>query len=52
MSDYEALKAWGHSTAMAATIVWDAKRGDKYCRKWIKQARKSVGADAEERANG
>ena len=49
---YEALKAWGHSPAMAATIVLDAKRGDEHSRKWIKQVRKYVGADAEERANG
>jgi len=29
MSDYEALKAYGHSAAKAAEIVLDARRGDR-----------------------
>lgn len=41
MTDYEALKAYGHSAAMAATIVLDAERGDEYCRKWIAQVRRA-----------
>lgn len=42
MSDYEILKAYGHSAALAATIVLDAKRGDAYSIKWIGIARASV----------
>ena len=35
MTDYEALKAHGHTPAKAAEIILDAKRGDEFCRKWI-----------------
>lgn len=35
MSDYEALKAAGHSAAKAAEIALDAKRGDRHAIAWI-----------------
>ena len=35
MSDYEALKAAGHSAMKAVEILWDAKRGDSRAIKWI-----------------
>lgn len=47
MTDYDALKAAGHSPAVAATIVLDAKRGDEYCRKWIAQTREMLASKAE-----
>lgn len=42
MTDYEVLKAYGHSAAMAATIVIDAVRGDAHSIRWIETARTSV----------
>lgn len=42
MSDYEALKAYGHSPAKAAEIVLDAKRGDFFSRGWIKVVRQHL----------
>jgi hypothetical protein len=42
MTDYEALKAYGHSAAEAATIVLDAKRGDKHGLKWITLVRRAL----------
>lgn len=47
MTDYEALKASGHSPAQAAEIVLDAKRGDRYALDWIKMSRAQA-ADAAE----
>jgi hypothetical protein len=41
VSDYEALKAHGHSPAKAAEIILDAKRGDLFSRKWIEFVRKA-----------
>ena len=45
MSDYEALKVYGHSPAIAATIVLDAKRGDEFCIGWIAMVRDAVAAN-------
>lgn len=39
MSDYEVLKAMGHTPAKAAEIALDAKRGDEYAVAWIEAAR-------------
>lgn len=39
MSDYEVLKAAGHSPAKAAEIVLDAKRGDRWAIAWIATCR-------------
>ena len=39
MTDYEALKAAGHSPAKAAEIVLDAKRGDRHALAWIATVR-------------
>lgn len=39
MSDYECLKAYGHSPAKAAEIALDAERGDRYAIQWIAAAR-------------
>lgn len=39
LSDYEVLKQAGHSTAKAAEIALDAKRGDKTAQKWVEIAR-------------
>jgi hypothetical protein len=39
MSDYEALKRYGHSPAKAAEIALDAKRGDKRALAWLEVAR-------------
>ncbi len=39
MSDYEALKAHGHSPAKAAEIALDAKRGDRCAIAWIAAVR-------------
>ena len=41
MSDYEILKAYGHSPAKAAEIVLDAKRGDAWAIRWIAWIHKS-----------
>lgn len=35
VSDYEALKAYGHSPAKAAEIVLDAKRGDFFSKQYL-----------------
>jgi hypothetical protein len=35
MSDYEALKRYGHGAAKAAEIALDAKRGDAWAVKWV-----------------
>lgn len=35
MTDYEALKHYGHSPAKAAEIVLDAKRGNKHALAWL-----------------
>ena len=35
MSDYDVLKAAGHSPAKAAEIALDAKRGDSHAISWI-----------------
>jgi hypothetical protein len=40
-SDYEALKAYGHSPAKASEIVLDAKRGDFFSRGWIAVVRRA-----------
>jgi hypothetical protein len=39
---YEALKACGHSPTKAAEIMLDAKRGDKFCVRWIALAAKGA----------
>lgn len=39
-SDYEVLKAAGHSPLKALQIVTDANRGDQYAITWIIEARK------------
>lgn len=39
-SDYEVLKAAGHSPFKALQIVSDANRGDQHAISWIVQARK------------
>ena len=38
MTEYEALKALGHSPAKAAEIVLDASRGDELSIHWIASA--------------
>ena len=43
MTDYEVLKAYGHSAFKAAEIVLDAKRGDTYAVQWIATIRSLVG---------
>jgi hypothetical protein len=43
VSDYDALKAYGHSPAKAAEIVLDAKRGDFFSRGWIAVVRQARG---------
>lgn len=48
MSDYEALKAAGHSAAMALVIILDANRGDKFCINWIAETRAQVAAKSKE----
>lgn len=35
MTDYEALKRYGHSPTKAAEIILDAKRGDTYALAWL-----------------
>lgn len=40
MTDYEVLKAAGHSPAKAAEIELDAKRGDKYAVRWLAECRR------------
>ncbi|MDB5848250.1 MAG: hypothetical protein JWP29_2002 [Rhodoferax sp.] len=39
MTDYEALKAYGHSPAKAVEIALDAKRSDKQATAWLAVAR-------------
>lgn len=39
MTDYDLLKAEGHSPAKAAEIVLDARRGDKWALFWVRNAR-------------
>lgn len=48
LSDYAALKAYGHSPAKAAEIVLDAKRGDFFSRGWIAVVRKALGCPADD----
>lgn len=43
LSDYEVLKAAGHSPFKALEIVQDAKRDDPHALNWIDQARKQHG---------
>lgn len=45
MSDYEALKAYGHTPAKAAEIVLDAQRGDLWAIGWIKVVRRNLLAE-------
>jgi hypothetical protein len=45
MSNYEALKAAGHSPAKAAEICLDAERGDVRAIQWIKTVRAAYFAD-------
>jgi hypothetical protein len=40
MTDYEALKAVGHSPQKAAEIILDAKRGIAHARGWLASARR------------
>lgn len=42
-SDYDVLKAAGHSPLKALQIVTDANRGDQYAINWIIEARKQHG---------
>ena len=42
LTDYDALKAHGHSPAKAAEIVLDAKRRDDWSVRWIAMFRKIV----------
>jgi hypothetical protein len=35
MTDYEALKLFGHSPAKAKEIILDAKRGDKFSQQYL-----------------
>lgn len=42
-SDYEVLKAAGHSPMKALEIIQDAKREDPHALGWIEQARKNHG---------
>ena len=42
-SDYEVLKAAGHSPLKALQITSDANRGDTYAINWIIEARKAHG---------
>jgi hypothetical protein len=44
MTDYEALKRYGHSPAKAAEIVLDAKRGDPHALAWLTVVRPAGGA--------
>lgn len=39
MTDYDVLKAAGHSAAKAAEIALDAKRGDQHAKAWIAAVR-------------
>ena len=39
MTDYELLKAAGHSPAKAAEIILDAKRDDIHAVRWIAKVR-------------
>jgi hypothetical protein len=41
-SDYDALKAYGHSPAKAAEIVLDASRGNERAANWIAIVRQAV----------
>ncbi len=36
---YAMLKQAGHSPAKAVEIILDAKRGDGFCRRWIRTLR-------------
>lgn len=49
-TDYEALKAYGHSPSKAAEIVLDASRGDDFCRRYIAMVQHSALAAAARRA--
>lgn len=42
MSDYEVLKAAGHTPAKAAEIALDAKRGDNFAKRWIEMSRRII----------
>lgn len=44
MTDYQILKAAGHSPAKAAEIALDAKRGDDRARQWIDLCRQQTEA--------
>lgn len=44
VSDYNALKVYGHSPAKAAEIVLDAKRGDFFSERWVAFVRKALAA--------
>lgn len=45
MSDYQALKAYGHSPFKAAEIALDAKRGEQHARAWVAAARQPLTDD-------
>lgn len=49
MSDYEILKAMGHTPAKAAEIALDAKRGDEYAVQWVTAARQIVAEQRKRR---
>ena len=42
MTDYAALKAYGHSPQKAAEIALDAERGDQHALNWIAAIRAAL----------
>jgi len=48
MTDYEVLKAAGHSAFKAGEMLLDAKRGDPIAIKWIAECRKKYGDSQKE----
>jgi len=44
MTDYEMLKAHGHSAFKALEIVTGAKQGDAYSKAWIEKIKAAQGA--------
>lgn len=42
VTDYDALKTFGHSPQKAAEIALDAKRGDDHARRWVNIARQGI----------
>ncbi len=47
MTDYDVLKAAGHSPAKAAEIILDAKRGDEFSIRYLRMRRTMTRQDTD-----